>query len=345
MPSRNDSVSTGIYADDHNPCNCDQSSLYSVSDTQILSSLASTQDDVSIEEVVVQPAATPAQRTEMEELEDRLDEMMGERVQQSLQLQALRDGSGEMAPILGCRYLPSAISALKFISIAYWAFFVIRFICMADMSLLICLLGSVSLICVAFAFATEQHLFFWPYAFVALLEALSAVLQFISLLLLIYRSDNNIGTFIHEAISYEGLFGNALLDEMQSWNGVLLVMTYVCLKAFGFTISFMITSQVARIFYDKEESLQAQELNMDMHHQRMTGVIHRLEYLHRNHRPSTPPYQSAETVIQIEPPESQQCIAQLPPLQLATSSRSMPDIGRPYPNVRTQQSIIQSRTI
>jgi hypothetical protein len=47
---------------------------------------------------------------------------------------------------------------LKFIGITYWAFFVVRFICMADMTLLICLLGSVSLICMTFAFATEQHL-------------------------------------------------------------------------------------------------------------------------------------------------------------------------------------------
>jgi hypothetical protein len=44
----------------------------------------------------------------MEELEHRLDEMMRERVEQALQLRALRDRFNELAPLLNYRFMPPA---------------------------------------------------------------------------------------------------------------------------------------------------------------------------------------------------------------------------------------------
>jgi hypothetical protein len=78
----------------------------------------------------------------------------------------------------------------------------------------------------------------------------------------------------------------------------------------AFPISFMTCAQVARIFYDKEDILQTQELNMDNHHQRMTGLINRLEILRRTRPYLAPPVQQQVENVVPSPP---QCVAQSPP--------------------------------
>lgn len=59
------------------------------------------------------------------------------------------------------------------------------------------------------------------------------------------------------------------------------VQLYTFTKMFIFSSVFFITAQVAKIFHDKDDILQAREINMDMHHGQMVVIIQRLDVLRR----------------------------------------------------------------
>jgi hypothetical protein len=86
------------------------------------------------------------------------------------------------------------------------------------------------------------------------------------------------------------------------------VQLYICFKLIAFPIAFMTSAQVVRILYNKEGILETQELNIHLHHRRMTELMNRLNAMRlaHPHTASSPPVQQTESVI----PEPLPCVVQ-----------------------------------